>query len=105
MKESVHLGKESFEMFRFNGTEIFIKDDKFIKNFKQMDEPIPCGVESDEHLSSFVTLDESATLDNDALKFSVEMEPFFNKIKRQIEINICDLKTVIDDLNKMRGKF
>lgn len=85
--------------------KLFIIDDKLIENFKQMDELIPCEVESDELLWSFVTLDESVTLDDDALKFSVVMEPLFNKIKRQIEINICDIKTAVDDLNKMRGKF
>lgn len=63
------------------------------------------GVESDELLSVFVSL-ESATLEDDVQKSSVEIElPFFKKIKSQIENNVSDLKTVVVDLNKLRGKF
>lgn len=81
-------------------------NDKSIEYFKQIDELIPHGVESDELLSAIRSLEESVTFEDDIQKSPVETEPvFLEKLKNQIENNICDLKTVADDLNKLRGKF
>lgn len=82
--------------------------DKTIEHFKQMNELILHQGESsgNEPLSTFGSLEESITDGDDDQKSSIDMEPaFFNNIKRQIENNICEIKTVVVNLNKMRGKF
>lgn len=80
--------------------KLFIMNDKSIEQFKEKNEVLPCSEESYGLLSFFIPLEET----KDAQKSSDEMEPaFFKNIKRQIENNISDLKTVVDDLNKLRG--
>lgn len=81
-------------------------NDKSTEHFKQKDELIPYGVESDQPLQTFMSLEESVMFEDDIQKTIIEAEPdLLEKIKTQIENNIRDLKTVVDTMNKLRGKF
>lgn len=74
-------------------------NDKLTEHFKEIDELLSFGVESDDLLSAYA-LEKSIALDVAAQKSSVEIESFSKKI----EDNISVLKTVADSLNKLRGK-